>query len=86
MKNETKQIITFYSRLGEVLIRYSHHHILLEKQLGKEYPENIVNEEKEEDHNDHFQILNSNGRNTTESYANANEVVINERTRENPEK
>ena len=86
MKNETKQIITFYSRLGEVLIRYSHHHILLEKQLGKEYPENIVNEEKGEDYDNHLQILYPNCSNTTESDTNANEVVINERTRENPEK
>lgn len=85
-RNEAKQIPTFYSRLGEVLISDSHHHILLEKQLGKEHPENIVNEEKGEDYNHHLQILNPNCGNTTESDANANEVVINERTGEHPEK
>ena len=79
-------MITFHSRLGKVLISNSYHHILLEKQLGKEHPENIIDEEKGEDHNDHFQILNSNCSNTTQGNANANEVGINERTRENPKK
>ena len=76
---------TLCDRLGKVLIRHSHHHILLKKALGEKHPENIIHKEKNENHNNHLQTINANSGNTAQRDSHANEVVIDKRSGENPQ-
>ena len=76
---------TLCDRLGEVLISHGHHHILLKKALGEKHPENIIHEEENENHHNHLQTINANSGNTAQRNGHTNEVVVDKRSRENPQ-
>lgn len=56
----------------------------MEYWFWEEHPEDIINEQKTEDHYKNLQIVCSKNRKTTNHNTQSNDIVVNDLTSENP--